>query len=74
MLPLAAIVLERAPEALAWSTLAAFGIGNLRVGAQLAIPGGSRVVLAASVLLAFACAVSAVRATAGAGRLAGAPG
>jgi hypothetical protein len=68
VLPLAAIALERAPEALAWSTLAAFGIGNLRVGAQLPIPGGSRIVLAVSVLLAAACAVSAIRATAGARR------
>jgi hypothetical protein len=65
VLPLAAIVLERAPEALAWSTLAAYGIGNLRVGAQLPIPGGSRIVMAVSVLLAAACAVSAVRAGAG---------
>jgi hypothetical protein len=69
-LPLAAIVLERAPEALAWGTLATFGVGNLRVGAQLAIPGGSRLVLALSVLLASACLVTALRAAPTAGTLA----
>jgi hypothetical protein len=38
-----------------------FGIGNLRVGAQLPIPGGSRLVLAVSVVLACAAAVLAIR-------------
>src|SRR5262249_60985750 len=50
--PLAALALEPAPLALAAATLVAFGIGNLRVGAQLPIAGLGRAALAASMLLA----------------------
>ena len=64
VVPMAVIVLDRAPEMLAWATLAAFGIGNLRVGAQLPVPGGGRLVLALSVVLACASAVLALRAQA----------
>jgi hypothetical protein len=52
MTPLAALALEPAPILLATATLIAFGVGNLRVGAQLPIAGLGRVALAASVVLA----------------------
>jgi hypothetical protein len=55
VLPLAAMVLERAPAPLAWLTLAAFALANLRVGAQLSSAPTARLALAASVLLAAAC-------------------
>jgi len=53
ILPLAALVLERAPL-LGGITLATFAVGNLRVGAQLPISPFGRIALAASVLLAIA--------------------
>lgn len=57
--PLAAIVLERVPSVLAWSTLAAFAVANLRVGAQLTVVPPARFALALSVLLALAsCAIA----------------
>jgi hypothetical protein len=60
VLPLAAVLLDRAP-ALGWATLAAFAVGNLRVGAQLPIAPIGRVALASSVLLAIATTVMALR-------------
>jgi hypothetical protein len=60
VVPLAAIVLDRA-AALAWPTLTAFVIGNLRVGAQLPIAPVGRLAMAASVLFAFATAAVALR-------------
>ena len=60
VLPLAALVLERAP-ALGWATITTFAIGNLRVGAQLPIAPVSRVALAASVLLAIVTSAAAFR-------------
>jgi len=62
--PLAAVVLDRVPVALVVATLAAFAVGNLRVGAQLPIAGLGRAALAASVLLA-AADIWFVRRTAG---------
>jgi hypothetical protein len=59
--PLAALVLERVPPLLAASTVAAFAIGNLRVGAQLPIAGVARLAIAASVLLALVCVGVAFR-------------
>jgi len=67
VLPLAALVLERAP-ALGWPTIGAFAVGNLRVGAQLPIAPIGRVALAASVLLAIATTVAALLAPQGAAR------
>jgi hypothetical protein len=60
VLPLAAVLLDRAP-ALGWATMAAFAVGNLRVGAQLPIAPIGRIALAASVLLAAITAVAGLR-------------
>ena len=60
VLPLAAVVLDRSPVAGA-ITMAAFGVGNLRVGAQLPIAPVGRVALAGSVLLAIATSLMALR-------------
>lgn len=64
ILPVAAQVLERAPV-LGWATLAAFAVGNLRVGAQLPIAPIGRWSLGASVLLAIATTLTALRASRG---------
>ena len=61
VVPLAALVLERAPTPLAWLTLAAFALANLRVGAQLSSAPTARLALAASVLMAAASIVMALR-------------
>ena len=63
--PLAATVLDRSPVALAGATLAAFTVGNLRVGAQLPIASLGRAALALSVVLAAASAWTALRAVGG---------
>ena len=60
VLPLAALVLERAP-ALASLTLAAFVVGNLRVGAQLPIAPVGKLALGASLVLGVATVVAARR-------------
>jgi hypothetical protein len=60
VLPLAAVLLERAP-ALGSATIGAFAIGNLRVGAQLPMAPLGRVALASSVVLAMATTVMALR-------------
>ena len=60
--PLAAKVLDGVPVALAGATLAAFAVGNLRVGAQLPIASLGRAALAVSVVLAAASAWTALRA------------
>lgn len=52
--PLAALVLERAPAAVAWASIAAFALANLRLGAQLTMVPPARLALVISVLLAFA--------------------
>ena len=59
--PLAALVLERVPAPLAWSTIAAFAIGNLRVGAQLPIAGVARVAIVLSLVLAVVSTLLAWR-------------
>jgi hypothetical protein len=61
--PMAALVLERAP-ALGSLTLAAFVIGNLRVGAQLPIASAGKLALGASVVLGIATVVTALRGSA----------
>jgi hypothetical protein len=53
--PLAALVLERAPAALAGASIGMFALGNLRLGAQLSMVPPSRVSLVLSALLAIAC-------------------
>jgi hypothetical protein len=53
--PLAALVLERAPAFVAWVSVAAFGLANLRLGAQLTIVPSARVPLMLSAVLAFVC-------------------
>ena len=60
VLPLAAVLLDRAPV-WGWATMAAFAVGNLRVGAQLPIAPIGRVAMAASVVLAMATTVTALR-------------
>jgi hypothetical protein len=59
--PLAVLVLERVPAALAWATIVCFAVGNLRVGAQLPIAGPARVAIALSVALAAVCTLAAWR-------------
>ena len=59
--PLAVLVLERAPAALAWATIVSFAIGNLRVGAQLPIAGVARWAIALSLVLAVVCTLTAWR-------------
>jgi hypothetical protein len=70
VVPLAAIALDRAPAPLAWTTLVAFVVANLRVGAQLPAVPAARFALAASVVLAAAGIVATMRA----GVLRGQPG
>ena len=60
VVPMAALVLERAP-ALGSLTLAAFVVGNLRVGAQLPIGSAGKLALAASIVLGIATVVTAFR-------------
>jgi hypothetical protein len=60
---MAALVMERAP-ALGSLTLAAFVIGNLRVGAQLPMASAGKLALGCSVVLGIATAVTALRASA----------
>jgi hypothetical protein len=62
IVPLAAIVLDAAPPALAWATVMLFAIGNLRVAAQLPMPGVAHVAIAGSLLLAATSAALAMRA------------
>ena len=59
--PLAALVLERAPASLAWTTIVSFAIGNLRVGAQLPIAGVARWAIALSLGLAVVSTLVAWR-------------
>jgi hypothetical protein len=61
VVPLAAIVLDLAPGVLAWMTVVAFALANVRVGAQLPMPA-ARFALGCSVLLAIAGIAFAVRA------------
>ena len=53
--PLAALVLERAPAALAGACIGIFALGNLRLGAQLSMVPPSRISLVLSTLLAILC-------------------
>ena len=62
VVPMAALVLERAP-ALGSLTLAAFVVGNLRVGAQLPMASAGKVALGASIVLGIATVVAALRGT-----------
>jgi hypothetical protein len=52
--PFAALVLDRVPAALAWTTVALFAVGNLRVGAQLPMAAAGRAAIVGSALLAIA--------------------
>jgi len=61
VVPLAALVLERVPAALAWATAGLFAVGNLRVGAQLPIGEISRIAIVLSVALALVGAAMALR-------------
>jgi hypothetical protein len=60
IVPLGALVLDRAPAMLAWATIVAFAFANLRVGAQWPLPA-ARFALGLSVLLAIAAGVAARR-------------
>jgi len=59
--PSAALVLERVPPGLAWSTIALFVVGNLRVGAQLPIAPWGRIALTAALVLAIVSVAAAFR-------------
>jgi hypothetical protein len=61
IVPCAAIVLAAAPPVLAWTTVALFAVGNLRLGAQLPIAAVSHVAIVGSLVLAAATAVLALR-------------
>ena len=61
VIPLAAVVLERAPTAVAWGLVGCFGFSNLRIGAQLTWIPAARYAVIASVILAVVAIVSAVR-------------
>jgi hypothetical protein len=61
VVPLAALVLERAPAALSWGTVITFAAGNLRVGAQLPIAPFGRIALVCSVMLAIGSSLAALR-------------
>jgi hypothetical protein len=63
VVPMAALVLSRAPT-LGSLTLAAFVVGNLRVGAQLPIGSAGKTALAASMVLGLATIVTTFRGTA----------
>lgn len=63
VVPLAALVLDRAPARIAWATVAAFAIGNLRVGAQLPVAALAQAAIACSLVLACVCATIALRGT-----------
>jgi len=65
--PLAALVLERTPAAIAWAIVALFAFGNLRVGAQLPIAPYSSVAIVGSLILAASAVVMALRARAAGG-------
>jgi hypothetical protein len=59
--PLAAVALDKAPVALAWGTVAAFAIVNLRIGAQLTAVPAARFAMLVSVVLAVAALFFAMR-------------
>ena len=61
IVPMAAVVLERAPAPLAWATVTTFAVGNLRVGAQLPIAPFGRIALVCSVILAVGSTAAALR-------------
>lgn len=61
VVPLAAVVLERVIDGLAWPLVVLFAIGNLRVGAQLPFVPNARFALAGSCALAITAVVAAIR-------------
>ena len=68
-IPLSVIVLEELPSALIWLFIAAYGLANLRVGAQLPFVPSARFPIVVSVLLALtAIAVKMLRGSTGAAR------
>jgi hypothetical protein len=60
-IPLAAIVLAKAPAMLQWAFVAAFAIANLRIGAQMPQVPAARYALAVSVVIALIAGVRAWR-------------
>jgi hypothetical protein len=62
IVPLGALVLDRAPGVFAWATAGAFAFANLRVGAQLTNVPAARFALGLSVVLAIGSCVMALRA------------
>ncbi len=71
VVPMAAVVLERAPAALGWAFAGCFAIANMRIGAQLSVVPSGRWLLAISIVLAGAAIASAAgRPTAGPSTLA----
>lgn len=59
--PLAGVILDRAPAAIAWGTVATFVLANLRLGAQLPWIPAARFALAVSCVLAVMAIVAAWR-------------
>jgi hypothetical protein len=60
LVPLAVLVLQRAPAIVGWAFMVFFALANMRLGAQLPVPA-SRFSLAAATLLACAACVWAFR-------------
>jgi hypothetical protein len=60
-MPLAALALERSSARLAWSTIALFAIGNLRVGAQMPLAPYSHVAIVGSLVFASLAGMTALR-------------
>jgi hypothetical protein len=61
VVPLGALVLERASDAMASAVISLFAIANLRIGAQLPFVPSARFALVASSVLAVATVVMAMR-------------
>jgi hypothetical protein len=61
VVPLGAIVLDRAPAWLEWATTGMFAFANLRVGAQLSAVPAARIALGLSVVLAVLTSILALR-------------
>ena len=65
VIPLAAVVLDRAPALVGWSLAGCFAFSNLRIGAQIPWIPAARYAVLASVALAVVAIVSAVRSQGG---------
>jgi hypothetical protein len=60
VVPLAVVVLERAPAFIGWTFVVLFAVANMRLGAQLPVPS-SRFALALALVLALVASAQALR-------------